>query len=175
VSELFNTLDGKIITVFGFAFKADTSDTRESPAIDICKTLIAEGARLHVAHPPLFRHLCTLLTPYPQIYDPQVSREQIRADLGDAFAGVTVFDEPYRSARSAILLPLRSDARFRSACIESHALIIVTEWKEFAQFDYSRIYATMTHPSHIWDGRNLLPLQTMTDMGFIVHSIGRRA
>jgi hypothetical protein len=48
VTELFNTLDGKVITVFGFAFKADTSDTRESPAIDICKTLVAEGARVHV-------------------------------------------------------------------------------------------------------------------------------
>ena len=52
VTELFNTLDGKVITVFGFAFKADTSDTRESPAIDICKTLVAEGARVHVNPPP---------------------------------------------------------------------------------------------------------------------------
>jgi UDPglucose 6-dehydrogenase len=63
----------------------------------------------------------------------------------------------------------------RSACVESHALIIVTEWKEFAGYDYSRIYSTMTHPSHIWDGRNLLPLKTMSDIGFVMHSIGRRA
>ncbi len=69
VTELFNTLDGKVITVFGFAFKADTSDTRESPAIDICKTLVAEGARVHV-HPPLTLPLfaancfcCRSLTP----------------------------------------------------------------------------------------------------------------
>ena len=57
VTELFNTLDGKVITVFGFAFKADTSDTRESPAIDICKTLVAEGARVHVTPPPPRRTL----------------------------------------------------------------------------------------------------------------------
>lgn len=63
----------------------------------------------------------------------------------------------------------------RSACVDSHALIIITEWKEFAGYDYSRIYSTMTHPSHIWDGRNLLPLQTMSDIGFVMHSIGRRA
>ncbi len=62
-----------------------------------------------------------------------------------------------------------------SACVDSHALIIVTEWKEFAGYDYSRIFSTMTHPSHIWDGRNLLPLQAMMDIGFVVHSIGRRA
>jgi UDP-glucose 6-dehydrogenase len=111
VSELFNTLDGKIITVFGFAFKADTSDTRESPAIDICKTLVAEGARLHVAHPLSPRHLCSLFTLHGQIYDPQVSREQIKADLGDAFAGVTVFDEPYRFARTANPLPSRALTR----------------------------------------------------------------
>lgn len=87
---------------------------------------------------------------------------------------MTVFDEPYRCALRRMSLAL-SDARLRSSCIDSHALIIITEWKEFARFDYSRIYSTMTHPSHIWDGRNLLPLQEMTDIGFIMHSIGRRA
>jgi UDP-glucose 6-dehydrogenase len=72
------------------------------------------------------------------------------------------------------LLLLLTVAR-RSACIDSHALIIITEWKEFARYDYERIYSTMTHPSHIWDGRNLLPLQAMSDIGFIMHTIGRRA
>ncbi len=68
-----------------------------------------------------------------------------------------------------------SPCAHRSACVESHALIIITEWKEFARYDYSRIYSTMTHPSHIWDGRNLLSLQAMTDIGFVMHTIGRRA
>jgi UDPglucose 6-dehydrogenase len=62
-----------------------------------------------------------------------------------------------------------------SACIDSHALIIITEWRQFATYDYPRIYSSMTHPAHIWDGRNLLPLQAMADIGFIVHTIGRRA
>ncbi len=104
-------------------------------------------------------------------------REQISADLGDAFAGVTVFDEPYRCAAhsTSSQLCVASPRATRSACVESHALIIITEWKEFARYDYARIYSTMTHPSHIWDGRNLLPLQAMADIGFIVHTIGRRA
>jgi UDPglucose 6-dehydrogenase len=84
------------------------------------------------------------------------------------------------SRTGAILMPfLRnvslSPCAHRSACVESHALIIITEWKEFARYDYSRIYSTMTHPSHIWDGRNLLSLQAMTDIGFVMHTIGRRA
>jgi len=47
----------------GFAFKADTNDTREAPAIRICQDLLEEGARL-------------------AIYDPKVPEFQIAADLG---------------------------------------------------------------------------------------------
>ena len=51
--------------VLGFAFKADTNDTRESPAIRICKDLLEEGAIL-------------------QILDPKVSERQMALDLGQA-------------------------------------------------------------------------------------------
>ena len=63
VQRLFNTVAGKRIALFGFAFKADTNDTRESPAIRIAKDLLEEGARL-------------------SIYDPKVSADQIQRDLG---------------------------------------------------------------------------------------------
>ena len=46
VQRLFNTVAGKRIALFGFAFKADTNDTRESPAIRIAKDLLEEGAQL---------------------------------------------------------------------------------------------------------------------------------
>ena len=46
VNKLFGTITGKVITVLGFAFKSNTNDTRESPAIKICKDLIEEGAQL---------------------------------------------------------------------------------------------------------------------------------
>lgn len=65
VQRLFGTLTGKRIAVLGFAFKADTNDTREAPAIRICHDLLEEGAQL-------------------AIYDPKVSESQIQADLGDA-------------------------------------------------------------------------------------------
>ena len=63
VNKLFNNLTSKKIGILGFSFKANTNDTRESPAIQICKDLIEEGADLI-------------------IYDPKVKELQIENDLG---------------------------------------------------------------------------------------------
>jgi hypothetical protein len=52
VDAMFNTINNKKIAVLGFAFKADTGDTRESPAIDICSTLLCENAKVRVHAPP---------------------------------------------------------------------------------------------------------------------------
>ena len=47
VSSMFNTVSGKKIAILGFAFKKDTGDTRETPAIDVCKALMeARAARM---------------------------------------------------------------------------------------------------------------------------------
>jgi UDPglucose 6-dehydrogenase len=51
LNAMFNTLSGKRICIFGFAFKADTGDTRESPAIHIAKRLIEEQAELVITDP----------------------------------------------------------------------------------------------------------------------------
>ena len=51
VNRLFGTVSGKRIGVLGFAFKADTNDTRESPAIPICLDLLEEGAELVIVDP----------------------------------------------------------------------------------------------------------------------------
>jgi len=51
VSSLYNTVAEKRIAVFGFAFKKDTNDTRESPAIAVCRALLAEQARVVVYDP----------------------------------------------------------------------------------------------------------------------------
>jgi UDPglucose 6-dehydrogenase len=48
---MFNTLAGKKICLFGFAFKADTGDTRESPAIFITKKLLDEKAVVNITDP----------------------------------------------------------------------------------------------------------------------------
>ena len=58
IKNLFGTLTDKKIAIFGFSFKANTNDTRESPSISISKNLLKEGANLY-------------------FYDPVVSKEQI--------------------------------------------------------------------------------------------------
>merc|ERR1711957_161356 len=63
VSSMFNTVSGKKIAILGFAFKKDTGDTRETPAIDVCNKLLEENALLSV-------------------FDPKVTREQMYLDLG---------------------------------------------------------------------------------------------
>jgi len=51
VHQMFNTVVGKRIAIFGFAFKADTGDTRESPAIDVCRQLLEERASIVISDP----------------------------------------------------------------------------------------------------------------------------
>lgn len=51
VSSMFNTVSGKKIAVLGFAFKKDTGDTRETPAIDVCQGLLADKATIAIFDP----------------------------------------------------------------------------------------------------------------------------
>ncbi|CAF5168713.1 unnamed protein product, partial [Rotaria magnacalcarata] len=64
VQNMFGSVGGKKIAIFGFAFKKDTADTRESSSIYVCRYLIDEGAALH-------------------IYDPKVTSERIFLDLSE--------------------------------------------------------------------------------------------
>jgi UDPglucose 6-dehydrogenase len=83
VSSLFSTLANKRITIFGFAFKKDTNDTRESPAIDICWDLLDEQANV-------------------VIYDPQVSSSDVHAAIvttgREASANIETLSCPYEAA-----------------------------------------------------------------------------
>ena len=63
VKKMFGTISSKKIAILGFSFKANTNDTRESPAINICQKLLEEGAFL-------------------KIYDPKVKENQIIKELG---------------------------------------------------------------------------------------------
>ena len=62
VKDLFNTVADKKIAVLGFAFKKDTNDTRETAAIDVCRDLLAEHAKVCV-------------------YDPKVPADEVKADV----------------------------------------------------------------------------------------------
>merc|ERR1711979_175524 len=51
ISSLFNTVTNKKIAVFGFAFKKDTGDVRETPALKVVEMLLQDGASVHVFDP----------------------------------------------------------------------------------------------------------------------------
>ena len=135
VKNMFNTISGKKIAVFGFAFKADTGDTRESPAIYISRLLLNEHANL-------------------AIYDPKaIPNAQI--DLGDVKAGVEYCSDPYEAVRGA------------------HAIVLITDWKEFTAYDYRKIFDLMEKPAFIFDGRNLLDHEKLYETGFNVYPLGK--
>ena len=62
VSAMFNTISDKHIAILGFAFKKNTGDTRESPAIYVAKHLLEEGAYLHIYDPKVLFYLIYLYT-----------------------------------------------------------------------------------------------------------------
>ena len=80
VRTMFNTLAGKRVAVWGFAFKPGTSDTRDSPAITICRLLAEERASVVIS-------------------DPQ-ALANARADMAGV-EGVTFSEDPCEAARGA--------------------------------------------------------------------------
>lgn len=144
VRTLFNTVSGKKIAIYGFAFKKDTNDTRESAAIQVCKELLQEKAQL-------------------AIYDPKVPASQIFQELGQAEVQpdgepnplVECVDDPYKAAEGA------------------HAIAVLTEWDQFKELDYERIFKSMMKPAFIFDGRNVLDLEKLGKIGFDACGIGK--
>lgn len=81
LERMFNTIADKKIAVFGFAFKANTGDTRESPANLVVRDLLAEHAR-------------------PVVTDPKAIPDAKR-DLADVLDKVTFEEDPYKAAEGA--------------------------------------------------------------------------
>ena len=91
------------------------------------------------------------------IYDPKVTSEQIHRDLGiDApNSNVTICADAYEATKDA------------------HAILILTEWDEFKALDFKKIHEQMHLPAFLFDGRNLLDLESLREIGFEASGIGR--
>jgi UDPglucose 6-dehydrogenase len=135
LANMFNTVAGKRIALFGFAFKADTGDTRESAAISVTKQLLAEHADVVITDPKAL--------------------ENARAELAGLDGSVSYEEDPYEAARGA------------------HAIALLTEWKQYRDLDYERIFCSMVKPAFVFDGRNLLDHQRLFEIGFSVFAIGK--
>lgn len=144
VKALYGTVADKKITFFGWAFKKDTNDTRESAAIYIADKLIDEHANI-------------------QVYDPKVSPLQMQSDLNYLNSRSESENENYLSFEND---PYK-------AVEGAHALAIITEWDEFKTYDWKKIYASMSKPAYIFDGRNLLDKQELETIGFSYKGIGQ--
>ena len=58
------------------------------------------------------------------------------------------------------------------ACKNAHAIAILTEWDQFKEYDWKKIYESMLKPAFVFDGRNLLDESYMKSIGFVYQSIG---
>jgi UDPglucose 6-dehydrogenase len=91
LNAMFNTLAGKKICLFGFAFKADTGDTRESPAIFIAQKLLEEEAEIVITDPKALENARADLSGLDDRLD--FTEDPYKAALGcDAIALVTEWD-----------------------------------------------------------------------------------
>ncbi|BDA43347.1 UDP-glucose 6-dehydrogenase 1 [Coccomyxa sp. Obi] len=152
IDAMFNTISGKKIAVLGFAFKKDTGDTRETPAIDVCKGLLSDNAKIN-------------------IYDPKVTEAQIHNDLS---LGKFMWDHPTTGGAASPrqnAVSVFKDAY--EACKDSHALAVLTEWDEFKALNYQKIYDSMMKPAFVFDGRNILDHAKLREIGFIVYALGK--
>ncbi len=143
VSTLYNTVSGKKIAFLGWAFKKDTNDTRESAAIKVADNLLSEQAKISV-------------------YDPKVIAERMYADLD--------YLNSRGSDENRDLLSVHKNPY--EACEESHGIAILTEWDEFKDYDWERIYASMKKPAFIFDGRGIMDKNQLENIGFEYYKIG---
>jgi UDPglucose 6-dehydrogenase len=151
------------IAVLGFAFKADTGDTRESAAITLIKNFHAERALVNV-------------------YDPQVERNQIWTDLADAIPNTpletrtslsTSLHKYIYSCSRLVKKQVTISASALEACRGAEAVVIATEWKEFRDIDWEVVYKGMNKPAFVFDGRLIIDAEKLRKIGFKVQTIGR--
>lgn len=127
------TLRGKRLAVLGLAFKGDTDDIRESPAIDMVQMLLAEGCCV-CAHDPA-----------------AMKRAMAEIPAGETMIYANSIEE---------------------AAQDADAVLILTDWPEFAKLELSKLKKLLRYPIVI-DGRNLYDPSVMQESGFTYLSVGR--
>jgi UDPglucose 6-dehydrogenase len=142
-SLINNNSLNKNVCLLGWAFKKDTNDTRESAAIYVANNLIKSNLNLRV-------------------YDPKVQPQQIFFDLN------YINDNDKKNKNRVSVYDSYDD------CIDQTNIIaILTEWDEFKDYDWEKIYDKMEKPAYIYDGRNILEKDKIESIGFNYIGLGR--
>ena len=145
IKTLYNTVSGKKIAFLGWAFKKDTNDTRETAAMYVADILMEDKAVISV-------------------FDPKVKHEQM-------FADVDYLNSRTEKENRELLKPQTDPYE---ACNNAHAIAILTEWDEFVNYDWQKIYDNMMKPAFVFDGRNILNKEKLQKIGFVFYGIGKQ-
>ena len=153
VKKLFGTVTGKRLAILGFAFKANTNDTREAPAINITKALLEEGAQL-------------------AIYDPKVESKQIAIDL--ELASISSQGVNKNQTKEALngegtWWPASS---IKEAAKGADAILILTEWSIFKTINWDNIVPLMRQPAWVFDTRGIANTEAIKKSGLKLWRVG---
>jgi len=149
IKSMFNTVTGKRVALFGFAFKKDTGDTRETAAAYVAKALLLERAQVVVCDEKVSAE--------DMMKEFQYTLDMSPETFPDMNKCLTMQSDPYEATKGA------------------HCIAVMTEWDSFKTLDYARIYAQMEKPAFIFDGRNILDHDGLRKLGFEVYAIGKTA
>ena len=144
ITGLNGTVNQKKITLLGWAFKKDTSDSRESAAIYVAEILLEEGAELHV-------------------YDPMVKEARIHQDLTNLWEARNESKQEIESKLNRCVV----NDEYSGALEGSFAAAILTDWDEFVSYDWNAIVEKMMQPAMIFDGRNVMDLNKNINQYYI--------
>ncbi len=153
VKKLFGTVTGKRLALLGFAFKADTNDTREGPAISIASDLLEEGAQI-------------------AIYDPKVDASQICIDLempANPPANKDGGPTPAALNGEGTWWPSNS---VEEAAKGADAILIITEWEQFRHLEWDKIAPLMRQPAWVFDARAVVNPTKVKSAGLKLWRIG---
>ena len=145
VEKLFGNLSEKKIVILGFAFKANTNDTRESAAIHIASDLLCESASI-------------------VFHDPKVDKKQIQKEMDNYISN-------YTSMKVSELKISFCDDIYEAAC-DADAIVIITEWQEYKNLDWSYLSNIMRSPSWVFDTRGIVDKKTFEEKGINLWMIG---
>ena len=150
IMSKINGVKGKVIVILGFAFKANTNDTRESPAIEICKDLLSEGATL-------------------RIHDPQVEKKQISNDIGPTYKECLINNK---------IEDLNTSKRWEKFSLDEElfndtvAIVILTEWDEYSKINWSTVANCMKSTGWVFDSRSIVDCKKILKNGLNLWRVG---
>ena len=133
IDYLKGTVKNKKISIFGWAFKKNTNDSRESSSIYVTDYLIGQGAEVN-------------------IYDPMVSNQRIISDLKSLWVNKKISSLEI----SEKIKKVKIHSNPIVAVDQNHALGIITEWEEFKLIDWELVSRKMLKSAKIFDGVNIL-------------------